>query len=71
LKPLQEFCQVHNHQVLLVPAIYPAFDLYVKSDNKIGWSTYSDEYNAFTMDGIIYEKIGNIHDNPELLENIE
>jgi uncharacterized phage protein (TIGR01671 family) len=46
----------------------PAFDVYVKTDtSRTGFESYSDEFNTFTMD-VIIEVIGNIHQNPELLE---
>lgn len=48
---------------------YPAFDVYVPSERaKTGFESYSDGYNAFTCDEISIEVIGNIYENPELLE---
>ncbi len=48
---------------------YPAFDVYVPSERaRTGFESYSDEYNAFTCDEISIEVIGNIYENPELLE---
>ena len=42
---------------------YPAFDLY---DNEYG--TLSNEYNTLTNDDLTLTVIGNIHENPELME---
>jgi len=55
--------------VKYIQSYYPAFDIYLKSDHaKTGWENYSDEFNAFSMVNTTLEKIGNIHDNPELLK---
>ena len=41
---------------------YPAFEIY---DNK--GRVYSDEYNTLSNDGLLFEVIGNIYENPELI----
>ena len=52
---------------------YPAYDFYQKRKttcNKAGffWDPVDDEFNSFSTDQWHYEVIGNIVDNPELLE---
>lgn len=48
---------------------YPAFDIYNVSDrSKSGFEPYSDEYNSFSCPDYAIEVIGNIYENPELLE---
>jgi uncharacterized phage protein (TIGR01671 family) len=48
---------------------YPAFDLYIPSKtHATGFETYSDEWNAFSCPDYIFEVVGNIYENPELLE---
>lgn len=43
---------------------YPAFEIYKGRD------VYSDDYNTFTNDcDLTFEVIGNIYENPELLNN--
>lgn len=42
---------------------YPAFEIYDSNG-----SAYTDEYNSLTNDGLSFEVIGNIYENPELLK---
>lgn len=43
---------------------YPAFEIYDKNNR-----TYSEEYNSLTNDcDLDFEVIGNVHENPELLD---
>ena len=42
---------------------YPAFDLYDRSNG-----TLSDEYNTLTNDDLTFEVIGNIYENPDLID---
>lgn len=61
-----------NHtlgKVAWLSCYYPAFDIYIKSNtNKTGFETFSDEWNAFSCPDYVIEVIGNIYENPELLE---
>jgi len=48
---------------------YPAFDLYNKtSRTRSGLENYSQEFNSFSCPEYTIEVIGNIYENPELLE---
>lgn len=48
---------------------YPDFDIYVPSERaKTGFESYSDEYNSFSCPEYRIEVIGNVHENPDLLE---
>ena len=48
---------------------YPAFDIYLKTNrHNLGWDAFSYEYNSFSCYENMIEVIGNIYENPELLQ---